>query len=201
LGSFATIHDVSVELRHQIFDALNAAPDIDFGLEGFLERISLVPPGDRLASEAVASLYLYHLDVSPHLRNQQFLPDRERDDQFRRPPLPLQLRYLFTPVDEEEEVNQLVLGRVLQHFHDFPSFGTLSGAPIGDSFGGASPDLRVKPDLLSLEQLSQLWNALSEPYRVALSLVVEVVAVDSARPPAHRKRVGELLAATGVVAR
>jgi hypothetical protein len=191
---------VSVELRRQIFDALESTPDTDFGLGGTIDRITLQSPGDTLDAGTVASLYLYHLEIDKHLRNQAPLPDRTRDDQFRQPPLPLQLRYLFTPVDDAETVNQLLLGRVLQHFHDFPQFATVSGSLIGDAFGGASPEIRVKPDLLSLEQLSQIWNAFSTPYRLTLSLLVEVVAVDSGQPPARRGRVTEMIAALGTEA-
>lgn len=197
MPGFGIIHDVSIELRRQIFEALESTSDTDFGLGGSVERITLQSPGDTLDANTVASLYLYHLEIDKHLRNQPPLPSRLRDDEFRRPPLPLQLRYLFTPVDDAETVNQLVLGRVLQHFHDVPQFATVSGSLIGDAFGGASPDIRVKPDLLSLEQLSQIWNAFSTPYRVALSLLVEVVAVDSGQPPRRQGRVGELIAGIG----
>lgn len=201
MGSFATIQDVSVELRRQITEALAATHDTDFGSAGATERITLAPPSDKLASGVEASLYLYHLDIDPNLRNQPDLADRTRDDQFRRPPLPLRLRYLFTPVGEDEAKNQLLLGRMLQHFHDSPSFGTLSQKPVGDSFGGASTEIRVRPDPLSLEQLSQIWNAFSHPYRIAVSLLVEVVAIDSGRPPVRRGRVTEVLTATGLARR
>lgn len=197
MASFALLQDVSAELRRQIFDALEATPDTDFGLQGSIDRITLQSPGATLPSNVVASLYLYHLEIDPNLRNQPYLPDRASADLFRRPPLPLQLRYLFTPIDSDEALNQLLLGRVLQHFHDFPSFADAAGTPIGDAFGSASPEVRVKPDLLSLEQLSQMWNAFSQPYRVALSLLVEVVALDSGQPPRRRGRVGDLLSVTG----
>lgn len=200
MGTFATISDVSVELRRQVFDAFQATPDTDFGLGGSIERISLRAASEDLSTDVVASLYLYHLDIAPHLRNQAFLPDPVRDDDFHRPPLPLQLRYLFTPVADDEVTNQLLLGRVLQHFHDVPSFGTVSGVPLGDSLGGASPEVRVRPDPLSLEQLSQIWNAFSFPYRIAVSLLVEVVAVDSGLPAARTRRVAEMVGVTGRVA-
>ena len=200
MGTFATIADVSGELRRQIFEALQDTPDTDFGLSDSIDRITLQPASDQLPSSVVASLYLYHLEISPHRRSQAPLPDPARDDEFHRPPLPLQLRYLFTPVDDEEATNQLLLGRVLQHFHDHPCFATLSGTPIGDSLGGASAELRVRHDPLSLEQLSQIWNAFSFPYRVALGLLVEVVAVDSGLPATLRPRVREMVGVTGQVA-
>lgn len=201
MSSFSVIHDTSLELRRQVLGALESAPDVDFGLDDDVDRITLQSPGDTLDDAAVASLYLYHVDIDKHLRNQRPLPDPVSDELFRRPPLPVQLRYLFTPVADSEPTNQLLLGRVVQHFQDFPSFGTFAGEPIGDSHGGASPELRVRPDLLSLEQLAQLWNAFSAPYRVAVCLLVEVVAIDSGRPPVRVHRTEALVTAAGQVRR
>lgn len=200
MAGFGIISDLSVELRRQIFEALQATPDTDFGLAGSIDRITLGSPGQDFESGTAASLYLYHVEINQHRRNQLPLPDRARSDSFRKPPLPLELRYLFTPLADDETINQLLLGRVLQHFHDFPSFDSVSGAVIGDAFGGGSPELRVKPDLLSLEQLAQMWNAFSTPYRIALGLLVEVVAVDSALPAERRPRVDSMLLAAGKVA-
>jgi hypothetical protein len=196
LSSYAILHDVSRELRRQIFDALNAAPETVFALAD-LENVSLKPPNEPRASGQVASCYLYHVDVDQHLRNQPPLPDRGAPDRFRRPPLPLKLRYLLTPVDDDESNNHLLLGRVVQHFHDEPGFNVADGREIGDSFGGASPELRVRPDLLSMEQLAQIWNAFSTPYRLSVSLLVEIVAVDSGRPPYRQPRVREAVTAVG----
>lgn len=199
MSDFGIVSDVTTELRRQIFAALQETPDTDFGLGGTLDRITSRSPGETLDTGTVASLYLYHVDINQHVRNQLPLPDRIRPDSFRKPPLPLQLRYLFTPVGDDEGINQMLLGRVLQHFHDFPSFESVSGHAVGDAFGGVSPQLHVKPDLLSLEQLSQLWNAFSTPYRIALGLLIEVVAVDSGQPPERRERVDEFLVASGKV--
>ena len=197
MSGFSVIHDVTLELRRQVFGALSATPDTDFSLDDGVTSIALQPPGENLPESAVASLFLYHLDLDKHLRNQRPLPDRGSPDLFHRPPLPLQLRYLFTPVGDMEDGNHLLLGRVLQHFHDRPSFSTLSGEPLGDSRGGASSALRVRAEMLSLEQLAQVWNALSTPFRLSLPLLIEVVAVDSGVPPRRAPRVETLAPAVG----
>ncbi len=118
MSAFSIVHDISIELQSQIADALRNAPDVNFDIGPGVEKISLISPGGKPPTDTVASLYLYHVDIDKHLRNQKPLPDPANDRQFRRPPLPLQLRYLFTPIGEDEPTNQLVLGRVLQHFHD-----------------------------------------------------------------------------------
>lgn len=198
MSSFAIVQETSLELRHQIFEALDTTPDTNFGLNGDIDRIQVAPPGDDLPNGTLAALFLYHIDIDRHLRNQRSLPDRSDAALQRRSPLPLQLRYLFIPVDADETMNHLVLGRVLQHFYDNPMVTSLQGTALDDNFGGASPALRVKPDMLSVEQLSQIWNALSTPYRLSAGLLVEVAAVDSGEPARHAPRVEELLVATGL---
>lgn len=196
MSNFAIIRNVSLELRNQVHGALIATPDTDFGLNS-VDDIALDPPGERIGDAVQASLYLYHVEIDRHLRNQKPLPDPDRPDAFRRPPLTLRMRYLFTPVSEDEETNHLLLGRVLQHVHDHPQITQAAGTLIGDSFGGASASLRIVPDMLTVEQMAQLWNALSEPYRNAMALLVDVAAIDSAAPPERRTRVTELITAAG----
>lgn len=201
MSSFAIVQDVSVELRRRIFSALIATAGVDFGLNGDPERIRLGPPTDATPPGVIGTLFLYHIDIDRHQRNQRPLPDRNAPDQFRRPPLPLQLRYLLAPLAADERTGHLLIGRVLQHFHDAPFLDEIAGRPLGDSFGGASPAVRVRPEMLSIEQLSQLWNALSTPFRLSIGLMVETVAVDSGEPPQRVGRVAEVTVATGVIPR
>ena len=201
MSAFSIVHDISIELQSQIADALRNTPDVNFDIGPGIEKISLISPGGKPPTDTVASLYLYHVDIDKHLRNQKPLPDPANDRQFRRPPLPLQLRYLFTPIGDDEPTNQLVLGRVLQHFHDNPVCSTLAGLPIGPSFGGASREVRIRPDMLSLEQLSQMWSAFSSPFRAAVAFLIEVAAIDSAEAPSEVPRTAEVIPAVGLLRR
>jgi hypothetical protein len=200
MSAYTIVHDVGLELRRQVFEAVNSAADAVFALPS-LASVSLSAPHAVTDSGVAVSLYLYHVHVDEHLRNRDWLPDRTEAGRLRRPPIPLRLRYLLTPMDADESNNHLRLGRVVQHFHDAPSFAVADGAPVGDSFGAASPQLRVRPDMLAVEQLAQIWNAFQEPMRLSLSLVVEIVAVDSARPPRSAPRVLESVVAAGRRAR
>lgn len=197
MSEFSVIQAVGGELRRQIVEILDTTPDSDFGLDGDPDRVALESPGATLASGTVASLYLYHLDIDGHLRNQSPLPSRDEPDRFRRPPLPLKLRFLFTPVNDDEETNLLVLGRVIQHFHDSPTFDAVLGRALGDSFGGAPATLRVRIEMLPLADLTQLWSALSTSFRLSVTLMVDIVAIDSGRVPMQTVRIGELVAGFG----
>lgn len=199
MAKFTVISDVSLELRRQIYDALNSASGIDFNLAAEAQAIFIGPPdSDDMDSQAVAALYLYHVVPSKHLRNQRPLPDPTEPGRFRLAPLPVELRYLLVPLVDDENGHQH-LGRILQHFHDHRAFAELSGEPVGNSFGGGSTELRVSIDPLTIEQLTQLWSAFSAPYRLSIGLLVELVPIDSARPPDSVPRVDEALVLTGTM--
>ncbi|HEX8127025.1 MAG TPA: DUF4255 domain-containing protein [Allosphingosinicella sp.] len=199
MAKFTVIGDVTLELRRQVYGALVSASGIDFNLGAEAQSIFIGPPdNENMDSQAVAALYLYHVLPSKHLRNQRPLPDPIKPGLFRLAPLPVELRYLLVPLADDETGHQH-LGRILQHFHDHRSFAELNGEPLGDSFGGGSNALRVSIDPLSVEQVTQLWNAFSAPLRLSVGLLVELVPIDSARPADSIPRVDEALVLTGTM--
>ena len=188
MSAHTIINDVSLELRSRIFAAMNSAVGVTLGFTDESTNIVLEPPHDSPDNNTRLSLYLYHIGINNTQRNQNKLAQPGRDDELRSPPLPLELKYLATPVDDEES-NQLVMGRLLQFVYDNPRIDSLNNQPIGNSFGGGSPTLRILPDLLNVEQLSQLWNAFNQPYRLSLAFQVDIVTVDSANAPEIAPRV------------
>lgn len=194
MSGLSVLHDISRALQLQIVSALNSAPDAGFGADE--TNILLKPPSQGLAATVKAVLYLYHIGIDPYSRNQPRLPDASDPTLFLRPPLPLNLRYIFVPLADDEEGNQLILGRILQYFHDFPTFRPAPGSPLAISRGGAADTIRVRPDLIGFEPLAQLWSALSRPYRLSASFLVDTVAVDSATPAQVTTRVGQTVTAT-----
>jgi hypothetical protein len=196
VSAHTIINDVSLELRSRIFAAMNSAVGVTLGFTDESTNIVLEPPHDSPDNNTRLSLYLYHIGINNTQRNQNKLAQPGRDDELRSPPLPLELKYLATPVDDEES-NQLVMGRLLQFVYDNPRIDSLDNQPIGNSFGGGSPTLRILPDLLNVEQLSQLWNAFNQPYRLSLAFQVDIVTVDSANAPEIAPRVTDLLAVAG----
>ena len=139
---------------------------------------------------------LYHIGFDPYLRNQPRLPDAIDPTLFIRPPLPLHLRYIFVPAADDEEGNQLILGRVLQYIYDFPTFRPAPGSPLATNRGGVPETIRVRPDLIGFEPLAQLWSTLARPYRLSASFLVDTVAVDRALPAQVTTRVGQTVTAT-----
>ena len=111
---------------------------------------------------------------------------------------PIKLCYLITPLEREEDQNQLMLGRIIQRFHDQPVLESLGGTPLDNSHGGNSPEMRITFEALSMEELSHIWNALRTNYRLSTAYSVHVVTVDSAQAIAEAKRVVSAHTVVGV---
>jgi hypothetical protein len=185
MSSYSILKDVTEEIRRSILTALTSAPDADYDINREAQ-ITLASPSANTTGNPLLSVFLYHIEPDAALRNQHLLADAASG--LRLPPLALQLRYLITPLDDEEENNHLVLGRILQYFHDNPQIERLNNTTLDNSFGGASPALRIMLESLPVENLLSVWNALEVPYRLSVVYVVRVAAIDSDKgvTPAYR---------------
>ena len=115
---------------------------------------------------AALSQWLYRVQRSPGVLNE---PRGARAS--------LDLFYLVTPICESAEGEQALLGMVLKTLDDNP---ILAGALLAAPLDPASDELRVLPEAVPLEQITRLWNALDEPYRLSMSYRVQLVHDTSA---------------------
>jgi hypothetical protein len=188
VSSFSIIQDVTRELRQRIFDSLADAPDADIALDS-IDRITLAPPREKMTGTPALSLYLFNVEPDPFLRNQRELPMGQAG--LRQPPLVLQLRYLVTPLGDDEERNHLVLGRILQRFMTQPFIDSANGTAVGDSFGGASPQVRIVFEALPPDKLASMWMEFQTPLRLSVVYLVRAVAIDSDSGVTEAQRVVE----------
>ena len=178
MSDFDIILRVSNGLRSNILSGLANIADFNIPRRDSVERISSGPPDGASGAEIIASLYLYRVDILPHLRQRPAEPLNDRSSMPS--PTPLRLHYLFTPCGASEAINQLMLGRSLQYFSDFPVFQLTEGSQGGSEAGVSQCRLTV--DTLSTEQLAQLFTAFCTPYRTALPLFVDGISMDSRVP-------------------
>jgi hypothetical protein len=87
---------------------------------------------------------------------------------------------LITPVATDPLTRHALLGKVLQVMNDH---AILRGADLQGILQGTTDQLRVVLETLSLEDLSLVWDALSEPYQLSVSYMVQLVSIDSAEQP------------------
>ncbi|MGZ9233910.1 MAG: DUF4255 domain-containing protein [Anaerolineales bacterium] len=161
--------------------------------------VSLNTPKEFGDSEGV-SVWLYRVIRDAERLN---APPMRRDfNQIERTPLPLCLHYLITPIVNASnvmvgpETEQVILGKILQIFHDHP---TLRGADLQDDFAGTEVELNVRLESLSLEEITRVWDALEGSYQLSVSYEVSVVNIDSAIEPERVSPVVVALPEHGVI--
>ena len=191
MAGYSVFHDLTSTLQQQLFHALDSAVDVDFDVTDATTDIQAQTPqqaaDSKGGSSGKVSLYLYHMDINAHLRNQPLV--NIGSDALMKPPLPFRAKYLVTPVSDDHLTNQLMLGRVIQYLYDNPVLKSSETLVLEDNKGGAT-ELRIHPDNLSIESLNQIWTAMSEPYRLSYSFSVDVITIDSAQAPRAARRVG-----------
>jgi hypothetical protein len=133
---------------------------------------------------AGVSVWLYKVSRMSEMLNEP--PQRRRADQELVRPLPVVLYYLITPMTSDPLTSQTVLGKVLQVFNDN---AILRGADLRGTLQETTEQLRINLEALTLEELSLVWYALSEPYQLSVTYLVQVVNIDSDREPIHSRPV------------
>jgi hypothetical protein len=134
---------------------------------------------DKNESLAV-SVWLYRVARMSDMLNEP--PQRVAPNLIAATPLPLLLHYLVTPISGDALTRHALMGKVLQVLNDH---SIVRGADLQGILQGATDQLRVALEALSLEDLSLVWDALSEPYQLSVSYVVQTVSIDSALEPVN----------------
>lgn len=146
------------------------------------------------------SIWLYCLMRDEQRLNQP--PQRVSETQVRKVPFPARLHYLITPIINTSEsvygpeLEQKVLGKILQVFHDHPS---LRGADLSGDFSGSDIELHSRLEPMALEEITRVWDALDSSYQLCVSYEVSVVEIRTGEQPHPVTPVDEVLADTGVI--
>jgi hypothetical protein len=167
-------------LRDRLESDPALAPLFNPGLGGTMV-VSLNNPKEMADSQEGLSLWLYRVMRDDLRLNDP--PTRLAPNLDRRPPLPVRLHYLLTPFVRagstgSPEVEQTVMGKVLQAFHDHPRF---QGADLQGDLNGSGLEFHIRIEMLTLEDLTRIWTALAAPYQLSVSYEVSIVNVDSMR--------------------
>jgi Pvc16 N-terminal domain len=182
------IRSVSEALRRILWDAI-AADDVTRQIVVARENIVFLNPTQTASdSSRRLSLWLYQVVEDEFVKNQPMLraelPDptdargRHRDE-F--PPMALDLMYLLTPFAQTGESDHLLLGKAIQALYDSAS------TVMTDVSAGVAEELRIVFHRHTLEELTRIWDALKEPYRLSVCYQVKVTRVDSGRRSANAR--------------
>lgn len=153
---------------------------------GNMEISARTPQEMATADTSGLSLWLYRVARDPELLNQP--PRRVGFDRLERRRLPLRLHYMMTPVVNEDDnvgndpgLEQFIIGRVLQTFHDHPR---LSGPDLLGVLSGSGSEIGIRLEPLGLEEITRVWDALGATFQLCISYEVSFVMVASDEEPA-----------------
>jgi hypothetical protein len=180
---------VSEALRRILWDAFDA-DDVIRPIVGSQQAIVFTNPTETARDSANRlSLWLYQITENEFVKNQPMLRGNGHDTaQF--PPLALNLFYLVTPFAPSGEADHLLLGKSMQILYDNAT------VLLRDTTENIAEELRIIFCRLTLEELTRIWEALREPYRLSVCYQVRVTRIDSERLPGHA-RVIERIAGFG----
>jgi uncharacterized protein DUF4255 len=175
VSSYLTVNAASRALRRVLWSAYDADPGPLRGLVGDEQAIVFDNPTQTARNpNRKLSIWLYRITENEFLRNHP-APLEDRTDVRRAAPQPLDLSYLVTPFTGSGENDQLLLGKTLQVLHDNPTIY------VQEPLNQVTEELRVLFCRLPLEEVTRIWEALREPYRLSVCYDVRVVRIDSDR--------------------
>jgi hypothetical protein len=135
------------------------------------------------------SLWLYQITENEFMKNQPMVPSNGQD-RLQFPSLHLNFFYLVTPFAPTGEGDHMLLGKTMQVLYDNATVF------LRDRDNDIAEELRIILCRLTLEELTRIWDALREPYRLSVCYQVRVTSIDSQRIPGHA-RVIERIAGFG----
>jgi hypothetical protein len=188
MSGYKAIAAVSSTLRTLLLDRMeNQKP------------VTVAPPGVTVTavSGKRVNLFLYQVAENPFLKNQE-IPVRAGRSGYGRPPLSLDLSYLVSVLDPDdaqgmtdtaEIESQEILGDAMRVLHDFaivddalPRQRLLPPGPILDPLLlGEFEKVKLSLQPIGLEELTDLWSALSADLRLSVAYQVCVVQIESTR--------------------
>jgi hypothetical protein len=183
MSSYKVVANVSKTIRTILWEAIDADPEVR-PLVGSEAAIVFANPTATASDSANRlSLWLYQISENEFVKNQPMLRGNNHTTaQF--PPLALNLFYLVTPFAPSGEADHLLLGKTMQTLYDHAS------VPVRDADDDIFEELRITFCRLTLEELTRIWEALREPYRLSVCYQIQVMRIESRRLPVHGRVAG-----------
>jgi hypothetical protein len=170
LRGLLLVHLVELDALNQRFTAVNNIS---------LDSPARIADGSAPnAADARLSLYLYQATPNAHTNNRGYIPAGAGVRRF--PPLSLNLYYLLTPLNSSPDDALLTLGCAMQVLAAHP---VIRANFLGSQLYAEQPEVKLSVCSVTVEELTRIWNAFNQPYRLSLCYQVQSVTLDSLRQP------------------
>ncbi len=181
MSNYAIVAEVSEALRSLLWAELEDDTEIHPGIVSSEQAIVFTDPARTKEQSANRlSLWLYQITENEFVKNQPPVrvkpagDDPARGAALSRPPLALNLYYLVTPLSDDPKANHLLLGKTMQVLYDH------AVVYLRHEESELAEELRIILCRLTLEELTRIWEALREAYRLSICYQVRVTRIDSA---------------------
>lgn len=177
MSSYRALGQVSRRLRSLLWESFRDDAAIRQVVQDE-ERIVWTNPTETLEdSSNRLSLWLYRIEESEYVKNQPLrrVNGNGRNVALAVPPLSLDLSYLVTPVTGNPESDLHLLGKTLQVFYEN------SVLVLHDSDEDTREELKLILARISLEELTRIWEALNQPYRLSVCYKVRLTRIEAER--------------------
>jgi hypothetical protein len=181
MSNWISIAAVSASLRKLLTDGVHQDGDLVDTM------VTTQPPDKARANNSgnQINLFLYNVTHNAALRNTS-LPGQLRPGESGVAPLALDLHYLLTAYgnDNDDILGCRILGKAASVLNDHPilSADEISTSIQGNDLGNQIDHIRITPQNIAVEAMSQLWMIFQTQYRISVGYQVGVVMIDSAAP-------------------
>lgn len=146
------------------------------------------------------NVFLYYVSLNPALRNLDLPSTNAQGARLSNPPLALDLHYLVTAYGSTQFDPEILLAWALSVFHETPVVPsqTIQAALDGlaqqhqptteaslisqSTLARQSEHIRITPEVLTTQEIWQLWTAFQAAYRPTSALAVSVVVIQDTQP-------------------
>jgi Pvc16 N-terminal domain len=139
-------------------------------------EVSLNSPADdaRNPMEPKVNLFLLRVAENAFAKNREWRP--VGPGVLQKPPLALNLFYIMTPFANDRLDEHRALGEAMRIFYDH---AIVTAPLLRGELEHTTEELKVDLCQFSLEELTRIWNALNQPFRLSVCYEVRIVLVDS----------------------
>lgn len=178
MSTYQAIRVVTDQLRNMLWNAFQEDSGVSTIVQNLTDIVFLNPTETNRNSAYRLSLWLYQVTENEFVKNSP-LPTSNNHLTGPYPPLALNLYFLVTPFAGSPENDYILLGRTMQVLYDNAILY------LRDVPDGVAEELRIVLCRLTLEELSRVWEALREPYRLSVAYQVRVLHIESRRLESH----------------
>lgn len=138
--------------------------------------VTVTPPGEDITAtqRPIINMYLFRVEENDFAKN------RDRTavgaEALHYPPLALNLTYVITPHATEQIPAYRALGEAMRILYDH---SIVDGPFLKGGLEHSLEELKLDLCRFNLEELTRIWSAFNQPYRLSVCYQVRIVFIDS----------------------